>query len=101
MKKSTLMRRNTNVLSITRAMRMRSVKYPKYIIPFNNRYKVLWDSFLMVLILWLAIFIPWQVAFPNNEIRELDIVILIFFIIDFLITFRTTYFNENNEEVIE
>lgn len=53
------------------------------------------------MILWLTLFIPWQVAYPEDSIEELDIAILVVFILDILLTFRTTFFNEENDEIID
>lgn len=52
------------------------------------------------MVTWLVIFLPWQIAYPADEIRELDYIILGTFIIDLLFNMRTTYFTEDNEEVI-
>lgn len=58
-----------------------------------------WDLLIMVLAIWNCIQVPYDIAFaPHRDSHPLEIVanqiIDFIFILDIVITFRTTYINE-------
>lgn len=80
---------------------------PKWIIRVNEPTRVNWDLFVMTLATWNCIWIPFEIAFDPKEANSIviilsDIVIDFFFLIDIIITFRTTYINgSSGNEVME
>uniref|UniRef100_A0A1I8HM99 Cyclic nucleotide-binding domain-containing protein n=1 Tax=Macrostomum lignano TaxID=282301 RepID=A0A1I8HM99_9PLAT len=61
-------------------------------------FKAVWDWFILVLVIYTAIFTPYVAAFLLNDEGK-HIVVDIMFIVDILINFRTTYVNKNDEVV--
>jgi hypothetical protein len=55
----------------------------------------------MCIIVWIAVVLPWEIAFPEDSIPELNSVILAFFILDIAVNARTTYFNDEFEEIVD
>jgi hypothetical protein len=49
-------------------MRTKGIKinYPFMIIPQKSTFKLIWDTIVLIMIVWLAIFVPWQVAYPDD-----------------------------------
>ncbi|KAL3092208.1 hypothetical protein niasHT_023767 [Heterodera trifolii] len=80
-------------------------------------FKACWDWLILLLVLYTAIFTPYAAAFllregqnhwQNHQQRRvrfsepleiIDLIVDIFFIIDIIINFRTTFVNENDEVV--
>ena len=67
-----------------------------YLIRHNNPKKMKWDLFVMLLAVWNCFSIPFEVAFDFEE--PLTYVILnyicdISFVVDIVLSFRTTYLN--------
>ena len=62
----------------------------------------MWDIFFVVCIVINAIFIPIDIAFHDDMMKNIWIIYMVFsfYIMDMIIQFRTTYVNELNEEVI-
>ncbi len=56
---------------------------------------------MLVLILYIVLVLPWQIAYPEDKVYEMDIIILIFFIFDIILNCRTTFYNDDNEEIID
>uniref|UniRef100_A0A183C8X5 Cyclic nucleotide-binding domain-containing protein n=1 Tax=Globodera pallida TaxID=36090 RepID=A0A183C8X5_GLOPA len=78
-------------------------------------FKACWDWLILLLVLYTAIFTPYAAAFLLREgqnhwqhqrrvrfsepLEIIDLIVDIFFIIDIIINFRTTFVNENDEVV--
>ncbi|KAL7076627.1 hypothetical protein ACQ4LE_003808, partial [Meloidogyne hapla] len=76
-------------------------------------FKAVWDWIILLLVIYTAIFTPYVAAFllregQNTQQRKakfgepmeiIDLIVDIFFIIDIIINFRTTYVNDNDEVV--
>uniref|UniRef100_A0A2I3TRS0 Cyclic nucleotide-binding domain-containing protein n=1 Tax=Pan troglodytes TaxID=9598 RepID=A0A2I3TRS0_PANTR len=78
-------------------------------------FKAVWDWFILLLVIYTAIFTPYSAAFQLKETEEgppatecgyacqplavVDLIVDIMFIVDILINFRTTYVNANEEVV--
>ena len=60
-----------------------------------------WDILVLVLVVWLAIYLPLIIAFPNLQIKPLDITIVVIFMLDIVITLRTTFFDREGDEIID
>ncbi len=74
----------------------------------------MWDWIILLLVLYTAVFTPYSAAFLLNEqeqekrhtcgytcnpLNVVDLIVDVLFIIDIVITFRTTYVNHNDEVV--
>jgi len=55
----------------------------------------------MIFIFWIAIHAPWELAFPEDNLPTLNWIILAFFIFDIGINLRTTFYNEEFEEIVQ
>lgn len=92
-------------------------KIGKCAIPHESLFKVAWDWFVLGLVLFTAIYIPYEAAFlgnnkarPRNSIWQkinsgepqeiVNLMVDLMFIIDILINFRTTYVEKKSEEVV-
>lgn len=77
----------------------------KCLIRFNNKWRMRWDLYVMLLAIWNCISIPFEVAFEPDETVIYSIIeriIDICFVIDIVLAFRTTFMNEKTGfEVIE
>ncbi|KAF7633972.1 Cyclic nucleotide-binding domain-containing protein [Meloidogyne graminicola] len=74
-------------------------------------FKAVWDWIILLLVIYTAIFTPYVAAFLLRESTQqrrakfgepmeiIDLIVDIFFIIDIIINFRTTYVNDNDEVV--
>ncbi|XP_077062046.1 voltage-gated inwardly rectifying potassium channel KCNH6 isoform X1 [Siphateles boraxobius] len=86
----------------------------KWIMLHYSPFKAMWDWIILLLVLYTAVFTPYSAAFLLNELEEerrhtcgytcnplnvVDVIVDVLFIIDIVITFRTTYVNHNNEVV--
>ena len=88
-------------------------KIGKCAIPHESMFKVAWDWFVLALVLFTAIHIPYEAAFLVNtkasvwqkihsgEPQEIvNLMVDLMFIIDILINFRTTYVEKKSEVVV-
>ena len=87
---------------IDRIARSKGLKitYPKFVISFNNKFKVIWDIIVLLLIVCLSIYIPYEIGFDVHLSITFDYFVLAFFLIDILVNLRTTYINLDKEEII-
>lgn len=77
-----------------------TVKYPPFIISENSKLKLYWDVVMILWILYIAFELPWEFAFPEDSPPVVNYFILIFFLLDILISFRTTYFDDEQAEIV-
>ena len=63
--------------------------------------KMIWDIIVLILVVWLAAYLPLIIAFPTLEIFPLDVTIVIIFMMDILFCLRTTYFDKEGDEIID
>ena len=71
-----------------------SVKRPAFIIMADNQLKIMWDVFVMCLLILTSFVIPYRLAFVDEETAEWIAVyycIDFFFLIDLVICFFTSY----------
>ncbi|KTG37579.1 hypothetical protein cypCar_00006105 [Cyprinus carpio] len=86
----------------------------KWIMLHYSPFKAMWDWIILLLVLYTAVFTPYSAAFLLNELEQekrhicgytcnplnvVDMIVDVLFIIDIVITFRTTYVNHNDEVV--
>lgn len=67
-------------------------KYAKWIIPVHNTYKALWDVFCMILVLYVALVVPFRLGFGMDDTRPFKAVrtfIDVIFVIDIVLSFCT------------
>lgn len=75
--------------------------YPSYIIASSGKFKSVWDIIIGFLVVYTSVLSPIEIAFKfegetlNEVYKILDYFIFVFFILDILINFRTTYFDVN------
>ena len=73
------------------------------IIPVASWWKSYWNLFILVLILFNSILLPIQLcfyAYDENVFDNFDYITLVIFWVDIFLNSRTTFFNDNNEEVV-
>lgn len=76
----------------------------RYIIKFNNPYRIIWDLLIIILACFNCITIPLEIAFkPEFRLTPsygfLDYFVDIIFLVDIFINFRTTVLNKYGEEI--
>lgn len=86
----------------------------KWIMLHYSPCKAVWDWVILLLVLYTAIFTPYSAAFLLNELAQkqrrvcgytcnplniVDAIVDILFMVDIVISFRTTYVNHNDEVV--
>lgn len=75
---------------------------PKFLIHHSNTAKIVWDSFILLCILYTSVVVPFFVAFNYSkfEVVIFDTFVDLMFFIDIIITFFTTYINSAGELVV-
>lgn len=88
----------------------------KWIMLHSSPSKAVWDWVVLLLVLYTAIFTPYSAAFLLNELAEnqqhvcgytcnplniVDAVVDLLFMVDIVISFRTTYISHNDEVVTQ
>lgn len=85
-------------------------KKPWYIIYQNNIYRVGWEIFISIIVVVIAVVIPWHLAFEDNFNMNaqptgyvaFSSICDVFFFFDILLSFLTSYTDQNTqEEVVE
>lgn len=72
----------------------------------NSKFRTNWDLFIMIMAVWNCIAIPLDFAFSPAVAGEawwkfIDTVIDVIFVVDILVTFRTTYIRSGGQEVVK
>ena len=85
-----------------------NVKYPPFILSCNDPKRVGWDLGIMVLLIYIAVVTPIRIGFDQEAGKEndpffyyLEKVIDVVFIMDIFLNFCTSYFNEDDKEIID
>ena len=78
----------------------------KFIISITDPKKVYWDLYIIFLALYNAFSIPIEVSFEPEAMSgagftAINWIVDFCFLLDIIITFRTSYFNSNYEEVFK
>eukprot|EP00930_Biecheleria_cincta_P044143 TRINITY_DN30293_c0_g1_i1.p1 TRINITY_DN30293_c0_g1~~TRINITY_DN30293_c0_g1_i1.p1 ORF type:complete len:710 (-),score=146.81 TRINITY_DN30293_c0_g1_i1:65-2194(-) len=78
-------------------------KVPFLILRHCSQRRIVWDLFIASLLAYLAVVMPFNLAFfdgePGDAFMILSVVVDICFVIDILINFRTTYVGKDGAEV--
>lgn len=78
---------------------------PRFVISYKNPYILKWNLLIIFLACYNGLALPFWVAFKNSALRNpgvifIDVLIDIFFALDIVINFRTSYFDiKSSEEV--
>ena len=75
-----------------------------FIISFNNKNRLIWDSLILLMAIWNCIETPLDIAFepPSSVvITIINYAIDLFFYIDIIVAFRTSYLTFDGQEVKE
>ena len=78
----------------------------RYITRYNDSRRIKWDFAVIIFAIYNCGVIPFDIAF-NPEITSTTAVVVfdylvdVFFVMDILINFRTTFINKNGEEVYD
>lgn len=80
-------------------------KKSKYIIHYKNKHKLLWDQLMGLLLLFVAIVLPYRTAFDSDDEPDMGwsitySIINILFLFDVVITFFTVYKDEKGNRVV-
>lgn len=78
--------------------------HQRFIIDHTENLKVWWDFFIVVLIIVSVFMVPFQLGFEHmmrnkRGLRAYDIVNTVFFLIDFVLQFRTSYYDNDLRHV--
>jgi len=70
---------------------------PRFIIPANNRFKIVFDLFIMVCLMFTATVVPFRLAFSDGDSPgwiAVYAIVDISFLADIILTFFTSYTDE-------
>ncbi|XP_068718886.1 potassium voltage-gated channel subfamily H member 6-like [Montipora capricornis] len=106
-------RQNKNETGMSSKRKLTTRKLTSWTIHHKSIFKVTWDWFVLALVIYTSIEIPFATAFLGNdsqsiwkklssrEPREIvNVVVDVMFIIDIIINFRTTFLDNASEAVI-
>jgi len=79
---------------------------PKWIIPANNRFKIIFDLLIMICLMFTATVVPFRLAFTDYDIDPPGwitayAVVDIMFLFDVILTFFTSYTKETSTGDVE
>lgn len=81
-----------------------SNKNPKWIIMSSNRFKIWWDMYITVLLMFLTLVVPVRLAFEDNDPLGWIIaysIVDVSFLVDIIMTFFTSYTDGYNLEITD
>ncbi|XP_031554557.1 potassium voltage-gated channel subfamily H member 6-like isoform X2 [Actinia tenebrosa] len=103
-------------LSSNARAKLQGRNLPKYVILHNSKFKASWDWFVLALVIYTAIEIPYTAAFgqldktkrisPLGQLKNgrylaiSNVVVDCLFIVDILINFRSTYTRKGTDELV-
>lgn len=74
-------------------------KRPRCIITQHTKLKLVWDIWITALLIFITISVPLRLAFSETETLEIMVTYILvdlFFFIDIIVIFFTTYTNDKN-----
>ncbi|CAJ1381076.1 unnamed protein product [Effrenium voratum] len=89
----------------TLTLSMEERKKKVYMLSFRSAVRLSWDMFLTCLLVYIALLLPFRLAFFEDNSAAgatyslIEVIIDICFIVDILLTFRTTYCDDDGEEI--
>lgn len=80
--------------------------YPWHIISYHSNFRKLWNLVIIALIIYEIFWYPLAAAFLEDDSWPVgslvfEIFSIFIFVTDMIVNIRTTYSNENNEEIID
>ena len=76
---------------------MEEKKLERFIIRHNSKFRMRWDLFIIVLVLYNCVLIPFQLAFSgqydSTPSDDFGYIVDLMFVFDVIFNFRTTYIN--------
>jgi len=88
------------ITSSARLTPMLSKPLRRCLVSFRSQPRMFWDIMMTMLLLYVALALPLTLAFENfTSIQNLDRVVDWIFFCDLLLNFRTTFMNDQREEV--
>lgn len=78
--------------------------YPFFLIPLRSQFKYHWDIFILIIVIYNSIFNPVEIAFELSGdmwFQVSNIVVSAIYVVDILLNMRTSYFDENNDEILD
>ncbi|KAF5891650.1 potassium voltage-gated channel subfamily H member 6-like, partial [Clarias magur] len=102
--------------SVFPVYQLQSADIHKWILLHYSPLKAAWDWVILLLVLYTAVFTPYSAAFLLNELAEnrrrvcgytcnplnvVDVIVDVLFMVDIVISFRTTYVNHDDEVVTQ
>lgn len=82
-----------------------SLKKPRFILSHYGAFKTCFDWLILIATFYVAILVPFSASFRDKQNKEpirtisIDVFVEIIFIIDIILSFRTTYVNKKGEVV--
>lgn len=70
-------------------------------LPPNSSFKHYWDILILLFVLYYALLIPLQLAYELRTSVGLEIFIDFLFMFDIMVNFRTTFYDEDNQIVLD
>ena len=84
--------------------KLENAKLPRFMLLHFGRPRLIWDWIILILVAYIAIMVPFNVAFKTHdrtfEIIIADTVVEIFFVFDIVINFRTTYIDKKSGRIV-
>ena len=69
----------------------------------NNKWKMRFDLYIMFIMIFIAIFVPWRLAFADEDSTAwlvINLTVDFSFLIDMILTFFTAYFDEKQMRLV-
>jgi hypothetical protein len=66
----------------------------------ESKWKYYFDTFIMLFIFYIATVVPFELAFGVTLVKIINYLIVAIFILDIIISLRTTYYDEMKDEII-
>jgi hypothetical protein len=83
-------------------LRNKFIKFLKTNINYNSNFKRNWDYFIILAVIWSVFIIPLSISFKfrTTVTMIVDFGINLLFIMDMFVNFKTTYLDDNFDEVL-
>lgn len=75
-------------------------------IRYSSNTILYWDIWIIILAVWNSLYVPFDIAFKPSVSNNVGMILLNAFVdfnfaIDIIITFRTTYYDKDGEEIFD
>lgn len=78
------------------------VKRRKCILRVDEKKRLRWDTFVIILAIWSVLYVPFSISFRISDdlaIQMVNYFVDSIFVMDIIINFRTTYFDREGDEI--